>query len=36
MTTFLAVWGALVSTIAILWNIRRDVASRSAAKGNGG
>ena len=28
MTTFLAIWGAVVSTIAILWNIYRDWADR--------
>jgi hypothetical protein len=28
VTTFLAVWGAVVSTIAIIWNIRRDLADR--------
>jgi hypothetical protein len=28
VTTILAVWGAVVSTIAIIWNIRRDLADR--------
>jgi hypothetical protein len=28
MTTFLAIWGAVVSTVAIIWNIRRDLAGR--------
>lgn len=28
VTTFLAIWGAVVSTIAIIWNIRRDLADR--------
>ena len=28
MTTFLAVWGAVLSTIAVLWNIRRDLTDR--------
>ena len=28
LTTALAVWGAVVSTIAIVWNIRRDWADR--------
>ena len=27
-TTYLAIWGAVVSTIAILWNIRRDLGDR--------
>src|SRR5215470_11503322 len=29
LTTFLAVWGAVVSTTAILWNIIRDVRKRA-------
>ena len=32
MTTFLAIWGAVVSTIAILWNIRRDIADRGKVR----
>ena len=28
MTTYLAIWGAVLSTIAILWNVRRDLADR--------
>jgi hypothetical protein len=28
MTAFLAIWGAVVSTIAIMWNIRRDLTDR--------
>jgi hypothetical protein len=28
MTTFLAIWGAALSTIAIVWNIRRDLVDR--------
>jgi hypothetical protein len=28
LTTFLAVWGAIVSTAAIIWNIRRDLVDR--------
>ena len=28
VTEFLAVWGAVVSTIAILWNVYRDVTDR--------
>src|SRR5262252_8154234 len=29
LTTFLAVWGAVVSTAAIFWNIIRDVRKRA-------
>ncbi len=32
MTTFLAIWGAVVSTIAILWNIRRDLVDRGKVR----
>ena len=32
MTTFLAIWGAVVSTIAILWNIRRDLSDRGKVR----
>jgi len=28
LTTFLAVWGAVVSTAAIVWNVRRDLVDR--------
>jgi hypothetical protein len=28
LTTFLAIWGAVVSTIAIVWNVRRDLVDR--------
>jgi len=28
LTTFLAVWGAIVSTVVIIWNIRRDLVDR--------
>jgi hypothetical protein len=29
LTTFLAIWGAVVSTIAIAWNVWRDVGDRA-------
>jgi hypothetical protein len=32
MTTFLAIWGAVVATIAIVWNIRRDLVDRGKLK----
>jgi len=28
MTSALAIWGAVLSTLAIIWNIRRDLADR--------
>ena len=34
LTTFLASWGAVVSTIAIVWNIRRDFLDRGRLKVN--
>ena len=34
MTTFLAVWGAIMSTLAIAWNIRRDFLDRGRLKFN--
>ena len=32
MTTFLAIWGAIMSTIAVSWNIRRDFLDRGRLK----
>lgn len=32
LTTFLAVWGALVSTVALTWNVIRDFRDKGALK----
>jgi hypothetical protein len=32
VTTVLAIWGAVLSTVAILWNVRRDVRDRGALR----
>lgn len=32
MTTFLAIWGAVLSTVAIAWNIRKDLVDQGKIK----